>query len=633
MKKISIDFETYSECDIRKAGAYAYACHSTSEVLCMAWAVEDEAPKLWLPTSPPPQRLFDLLAQGAVLWAWNAPFEMAIWSHVLKWPDLPISQWSDTAALAAAQAYPRALGKCGDALGVHGDAAKDKRGKLLIQRCCKPYRGERVRDPNLYGELYDYCLQDVVAEREIRHRLRNLRGLESKIWQIDQLINWRGVALDRSSIENALFVIDAHTAKLNKRVFNLTSGFVDSTSSRAKAIMWAQTRGYTLASYDKAAILAALNDSECPADVKCFLEIRQSLSRSSTKKYAAMLQCLAPDNRVHQTLLYHGASTGRWAGRHLQPHNLPRPSISESEIDQAIVALKKREPTAIDGEVMDTLASCLRAMLIASDDCRFIAADYSSIEARVLAWLAGHDAVLKTFEDGKDLYKATASTMYSVDYDDVTSEQRFVGKVATLALGYQGGVRAFQKMAEAYGSTVTESQAQKIRDDWREANAPIVKMWGQTERAARSAISYKSEHAAARGSFKMVNGDLLFKLPSGRVLSFPGAKLQSGDRGLDIIYSGMNNHTHRWSDIKGYGGSFVQSITQAVARDILAEAILRLEDAGYPVVLHVHDEIVADVPNGHGSLAEFEKLMCQLPDWAHGIPITAAGYESRRYKK
>ena len=201
--------------------------------------------------------------------------------------------------------------------------------------------------------------------------------------------------------------------------------------------------------------------------------------------------------------------------------------------------------------------------------------------------------------------------MYRIKYDDVTKDQRFVGKVATLALGYQGGVRAFQKMAEVYGADVDENQALKIRNDWRDANAPIVKLWVSTERAARNAVSYKGNvYPAAKGDFKFVNGDLLFKLPSGRILSFPEAKLTQGDRGLDLVYSGMNNHTHRWGEIKAYGGSLVQSITQAVTRDLLAEAVLRLENHGYPVVLHVHDEIVADVPNEKGSLAEFEKLMC-----------------------
>ena len=629
---ISLDFETYSECDIFKAGAYAYADHASTEVLCMAWAVNNEPSELWTPDMPAPHRLLDLILQGATVWAWNSFFEMAIWNLVLKWEPVPIEQWRDTAALAAAQAYPRALGKCGEALGLDGDDAKSKRGKLLIQRLCKPYRGERVLDAGMYQELYDYCLQDVVAEREIRHRLRSLRGIEGEVWETDQAINWRGVRLDRESIVNGLAIIEKHSSAMNKRVEVLTGGVIDSTGSRAKAMLWCASQNYPLVKYDKAAIADALADDQCPPLVKEFLGIRQSLSRSSTKKYSAMLDCLGKDGRVHGCLMYHGASTGRWSGRHVNPQNLPRPTIDD--VDACIEEMKAQDPTAISGEPMEALASCLRGMLIASDDHRLIVSDYASIEARALAWLADHADVLQTFKDGKDIYKATASGMFNVPYDQIDYDQRFVGKVATLALGYQGGVRAFQKMSEAYGTEVSEVQALKIRNDWRDANAPIVQLWVDVEKAARNAISYLGQaYDAAKGTFRVVNGDLLFKLPSGRILSFPEASLTQGQRLMEINYKGMNNHTHRWGEIKAYGGSLVQSITQAVARDILAEAILRLEAANYPVVLHVHDEIVGDVPNDFGSLEEFERLMCVLPDWAAGMPVEAEGYESKRYRK
>ena len=630
---ISMDFETYSECDIRKSGAYGYADHPTTEVLCLAWAVNDDAPELWTPDQPPPQRLLALIqAGGAKVWAWNSFFEMCIWNLVLKWQEIPIEQWADTAALAAAQAYPRALGKCGEALGLDEDAAKSKRGKILIQRCCKPYRGKRVRDKALYQELYDYCLQDVVAEREIRNKLRDLRGSENDVWRTDQRINWRGVRLDKDSIENALDIIEKHGRTLNAKVYEITGGILNNTSSRAKSLQWILSQGYSMEGYDKPSVEAAIADDDCPENVREFLKIRQAMSKSSTKKYDSMKAVLGKDGRAHGILLYHGAATGRWAGRHFQPQNLPRPSIDD--VDAIIYQMKARDPDALDAEPMEAMSSCLRGMLIASQDNRLLCADYSSIEARALAWLADHNDVLEVFEGGKDIYKFTAATMYGIEYGEVDKDQRFVGKVATLALGYQGGVRAFQKMAEVYGADVDEKQALKIRNDWRDANDPIVKLWVTTERAARNAVSYKGNvYPAAKGEFKYVNGDLLFKLPSGRILSFPEAKLAEGDRGLDLIYSGMNNHTHRWGQIKAYGGSLVQSITQAVARDLLAEAVLRLEDRGYPVVLHVHDEIVADVPKDKGSLEEFEELMCVLPGWAKGIPVEAEGYESERYKK
>tara|TARA_A200000159_G_scaffold133039_1_gene130956 strand:- start:16905 stop:18803 length:1899 start_codon:yes stop_codon:yes gene_type:complete len=632
MKNISIDFETYSEADIFKYGAYAYADHPSTEVLCLAWAVDDQPPQLWTPKDPVPTELFEHIRKGATLWAWNSFFEMSIWSQVLHWKEVPIEQWRDTAALAAAQAYPRALGKCGEALGLEGDSAKDKRGKILIQRLCKPYRGERRKDPELLQELYDYCLQDVVAEREIRYKLRNLRGSEQKVWEIDQRINWRGVRLDRTAIYNALDIIDKHSFKLNKQVEEITNGFMDSTGSRAKAMQWCESEGYPLEGYDKAAISHALADEDCPRNIKKFLEIRQALSKSSTKKYDAMRSVLGKDGRARGVLMYHGAATGRWAGRHFQPQNLPRPTIDD--VDAVIYQMRARDPTQIEGEPMEALASCLRGMLIASEGNRLIVSDYSSIEARVLAWLADHQSVLEIFKNDKDIYKFTAANMYGIAYSEVDYDQRFVGKVATLALGYQGGVRAFQKMADVYGVQVSEDQALKIRNDWRDANTPIKTLWIDTERAARNAVSYKGkEFPAAKGAFKFINNDLLFKLPSGRILSFPEAKLMQGDRGMDLVYSGMNNHTHKWGDIKAYGGSLVQSITQAVARDILAEAVLRLEEAGYPVVLHVHDEIVADVPNEFGKLEHFEELMCVLPEWAKGLPVSAEGYESARYRK
>ena len=631
MTDISFDFETYSEADIYKTGAFAYADHETTRVLMVAWVVDDSEPYLWLEGQNPPQMLFDLIEKGANLWAWNAQFEMAIWHRTLHWPKTKIKQWNDTAALAAAQSYPRSLAKCGVALGLDEDQQKSKRGKLLIQRLCKPYRGKKLEDPVMFDELAEYCKQDVVAEREIRKRLRNLRGLEQDIFFCDLKINWRGVMLDRESIKSALAIIKKHTDFCNNKIKNLTDNKLDSTTSRAKACEWSETQNYNLKGYDKITVANAINDPACPKKVKQFLKIRQSLSKTSTKKFDAMLACIAKDGRAHGLLTYHGAATGRWVGRHFQPQNLPRPSVDN--VDEVIDLLKKEKPLDLPGDPMEALASCLRGMLTASQGNRLIVADYASIEARVLAWLAGAKDTLDVFIKGKDIYKATASSMFNVPYEKVTKQQRFIGKVATLALGYQGGVRAFQKMSDAYGVKVTESQALKIRNDWRDVNRDIVRLWSSVERAARNAISYGNEYPVCKGVFKMVNGDLLFKLASDRLLSFPSAKLVASDYGLEIIYKGVNNHTHKFGDIKAYGGFLVQSITQAVARDVLAEAVLRLEESKYPVVLHVHDEIIADVSKEYGSLADFINIMCQKPLWGEDLPIEADGYESYRYAK
>ena len=628
---ISIDFETYSEADIYKKGAFAYADDPTTKVLMVAWVIDEGEPKLWTQGQPPPTELFELVSKGAKLWAWNVQFEIAVWHRTLQWPKTKIVQWNDTAALAAAQAYPRALAKCGEALGLAEDQKKSKRGKLLIQRLCKPYRGKKLEDKQLLIELGDYCKQDVVAEREIRKRLRNLRGMEQEIFFCDLKINWRGVMLDKQSIKSALAIIEKHTKQCNEKIKTLTDNFLDTSTSRAKACEWAATQNYDLKGYDKLTVAQAIDDPTCPKKVKQFLKIRQSLSKTSTKKFDAMLACIAKDGRAHGLLSYHGAATGRWVGRHFQPQNLPRPSVDN--VEEIIKELQKENPLNLPGDPMEALASCLRGMLTASKGNRLMVADFASIEARVLAWLANAEQTLQIFKDKKDIYKATASSMFNVKYDEVTKQQRFIGKVATLALGYQGGVRAFQKMSTAYGVEVDESQALKVRNDWRDVNKDIVRLWANVERAARNAISYKDEYEVCKGVFKMVNGDLLFKLPSNRLLSFPAAELVPSKFGIDIVYKGVNNHTHKFGEIKAYGGFLVQSITQAVARDILAEAVLRLEKAKYPIVLHVHDEIIADVPKAHGTMYEFAKIMCENPIWAEGLPIEADGYEAFRYAK
>ena len=629
---VSIDFETYSESDIRSAGAWAYADHPSTEVLCLAWAVNDEPPELWTPGCTAPTKLFGLIERGAEVWAWNSFFELAIWQRVLMWPTIPIAQWNDTAALAAAQAYPRALGKCGDFMGMTGDAAKDKRGKYLIQRLCKPYRGKRVQDQDLLRELYDYCLQDVVAESQIRKRLRPLHPNERLVWEADQRMNLRGVKLDAANCEHAIEIIKKVETELNQEVFELTDGELASTSSRAKSLEWINRQGLAMDSYDKAAVTCAL-EGVCPPKVYRFLQIRQALSKSSTKKFQAMLACLGRDGRAHGTGMYHGAATGRWSGRHFQPQNLPRPIVDD--VDPIIDALRFRCPNQLAGEPMALLASCLRGMLIASKGRRLIVSDYSAIEARVLAWLADHETVLQSFRDGLDLYKVTASDMYGIPYRDVDKDQRFLGKVASLALGYQGGVKAFQKMAQNFGTVVDDEQALKIRDDWRAANRPIVKLWHEVERAAMNALYNGREEKVAGGAFFTYKPDLYFRLPSGRCLCFPRSS-HSPNRWPSngkLTYQGMNNFTHKWGAIETYGGSLVQSITQAVARDLLAHALLNIDAAGYDPIMTVHDEIVADTKINHGSLDEFNTLMCELPGWAKGLPVDVEGYEADRYRK
>jgi DNA polymerase len=315
----------------------------------------------------------------------------------------------------------------------------------------------------------------------------------------------------------------------------------------------------------------------------------------------------------------------------IQPQNLPRPK--HKNVDELIDSMPENFK-GLDVQPLDALTSCLRGMIVASPGNRLICADFSSIEARVLAWMADHGRVVMSFVDGKDIYRTTAAEMYSTPYSEITDEQRFLGKVATLALGYQGGVRAFTKMAEAYGAFIDQELALRIRDYWREANKPIVNLWAEFERSAKRSLWTDGLEKTKVGPFKVHKSELLFRLPSDRVLVWQNPRLEINEKGWEQLrYDGTDPRTRKWTTRDTYGGDLVQSVTQAIARDLLAEAVLRLEKAGYPVVMHIHDEIIADVPKGFGSLKEFIKIMCELPTWAKGLPMKADGFETQRYKK
>lgn len=636
MTAISIDFETYSECDIKTAGGYNYAAHPTTEVLCMAWAIDDEEPELWLPGEPFPLRLYNRLLARQDIWAWNASFERAVWHHqMLKHgaPEIRPDQWNDTAALAATLALPRALGQCAQVLGV--SEQKDTRGRYLIQRLCQPYRGERRRDQHLLDELYDYCKQDVRTERAVKRLLTPYKPMsdhERKVWLLDQAINWRGLGIDTGNVQNAISLIYQTAEKLNERVREISGGALPDCGSRQRVMAWSLSRGYRLAGYDKSAVLEALADPELPDDVRQVLEIRQTLGKASTSKYQAMLNLAADDQRARGVFFYHGAQTGRWAGRGFQPQNLPRPAFKDT--DNCIRLFRHRDVDAIEmlyGDPMVALSSCLRGMIVPGEDNRFLVADFNAIEARVLAWLADEQGPLDVFRSGDCIYCHAATGIYGRKITKKDADERQIGKVAILALGYQGGVGAFQTMAKAYRVVVEDEQADQIKVKWRKAHPKIVRFWYDLEAAATNAVKYRG-HAFEAGpiTFKC-HGDFLFaKLPSGRRLAYYKPTL-NGDKlefwGTDSRLGG------RWAKLSTYGGKLAENVTQAVARDLLADAMLRLEALGYWVVASIHDEVICEVRKGDGSLAEMEELMVQLPEWATGLPMAVEGFECERYRK
>jgi DNA polymerase len=637
---ISIDFETYSECDIKTAGGYNYAAHPSTEVICMAWAIDDdEEPQLWTPDQPFPDRLSQAVYSGAAdWWAWNAAFERAIWEHVLE-PrhDVAIpgpSHWNDTAALAATLALPRALGQCAQVL--HLTEQKDTRGRYLIQRLCQPYRGERRRDPELLDELYSYCKQDVETERAVKRHLTPYKPMsdrEREVWLLDQEINWRGLGIDAASVDHAINLIFRTAETLNARAQEISGGVLPDVGSRAKVMAWAQSRGYTLTGYDKSAVLEALADPALPDDVRRVLEIRQTMGKASTSKYAAM-QNLASDrdHRARGVFAYHGAQTGRWAGRGFQPQNLPRPAFGDT--DNCIKLFRHQDPDLIEalyGDPMAALSSCLRGMIVPAKGNRLLVSDFSAIEARVLAWLADEQGPLDVFRNGGDIYCHAATGIYGRKITPKDKDERQIGKVAVLALGYQGGVGAFQTMAKAYRVEIEDKAADEIKVKWRKAHPKIVRFWYALEAAATNAVRHKGHDFEAGPITFRVVGDFLFaKLPSGRRLAY--YQPRNGSDGLEF-WGTDSKLGGRWAQLNTYGGKLCENVTQAVARDLLAEAMLRLEANGYEVVASIHDEIICEMPKGVGDLATMEQLMCELPDWATGLPMDAEGFECERYRK
>ena len=674
--KVSFDFETYSECDLMKCGAWVYAEHPTTEALCMAYAYDNGAPHLWLPGDPLPD--FVTHPERYTLHAWNAFFEWCIWTLCLRWPETQHDQWYDTMAKAAAMALPLSLEKCGKALKMPSDLQKDKRGKYLIQRLCSPFRGKRNRDMVLLLEFYEYCKQDVVAERAIGDMLLPLCSSERALWVKDWEINIRGACIDLDAVNHARVIIDKETETLNTEVADITNGALLDVAKRDRVMVYCRDEhGFRLTGYAKDYLEKILQRDDVPPVVRRLLEIRQQTGKTSNAKYEALSRMTASDRRVHGLLQYHAAGTGRWGGRLFQPQNLPRPSFNDA--DTAVSLFHFRDPELLRllfDDPLEALSSSLRGMITPSPGNKFIVSDYNAIEGRVLAWLADEAHTLQDYRDGKDQYKVCATWMFNKPYDAITKDERQAGKPADLGLGYGGGISAFDQFAKVYqvdydrlsdnlrpNATNTEVEkaefsarmylqntdepmpahhaiaADLAKQKWRANRPATVEFWAALEQAALSAVREPgSRFDVGRITFMIPKGApdyLMCRLPSGRCLTYAKPTIKPGRFGNPALhYMGQNSVTKKWELQQTYGGKLGENATQAVARDLLADAIMRVEDAGYPVVLTVHDEIIADTPDrATYNVSDFNRLLCVLPEWASGLPVKAAGYEAHRYRK
>lgn len=671
---LHLDFETRSEVDITRSGAWRYSVDDSTSVLCLSyWLNPKRPPSLWLPGMPPPQDLFDAIQRRELCYAHNAFFERVIWRNVcvrkMGWPAVPNALWRCTAAVAAAHALPRRLGQVNLALGLPHDVQKDSDGIRLIGALCKPKARtkEEIRngvterrwnnDPVKLNRLYNYCKQDVRAEAALSQRLSPLNPFELRVWQADQRINERGVYVDTQAISRFREIVSKYERDQNAQLRKITQGKVKKATELDKLFTWLiDDLVLEVNNLDKAAVNTLLTCGWWtiePHHIEA-LEIRKSLGKASVAKLRAMERAVDPrDSRIRDTLMYHGAATGRWAGKIVQFQNVPRGKLSVDEIHQVIEYIKKPD-AALDNmpvfaDPMDIASSCLRSLVTAPPGRELIAADYSAIEARGVCWLADDLTGLAEFTGDRDVYKIMSSRIYDIPYEAVDDkEQRHLGKGTVLGCGYQMGIDKFRRTCVANGLHIDEKMAEKAVHAYRTARSKVVAMWWNQNQAAVDVVTKKKTEAICGKVRWFLEGDFLFcELPSKRRLAYYKPRFEKAraswskdDEGKTdwveaVTYMGVNGYTKKWERMSTYGGKLVENITQAVCRDIIAEAIVRIEEGPYPydIVLSVHDELVAEVDEDKGSLDEFIGLLTQLPKWAEGFPIKAEGWRGKRYRK
>lgn len=652
MWHLSIDIETYSSVDIKKAGLYKYVQSPDFEILLFAYSFSDDPNVTIIDLAKGeqvPAYVIQALADPRVIkHAYNAAFE---WYSLSKFWTTPLEQWRCTQIHGLYCGYPAGLGKVGEALGLPQDKRKMGVGTSLIRTFCVPIKkpvktnGYRARtlphhEPEKWELFKQYCIGDVVAEMEILRRLSvfPVPDQEWKLWQLDLRINARGIACDLQLVEGALAVNEQITSELMTEAVQLSG--LDNPKSVQQLKKWlSEEIGEEVEDLKKetvSGLIKTVDDSRA----KRVLEIRRELSKTSVKKYQAMKTVACEDGRVRGLLQFYGANrTGRWAGRLVQVHNLPKNKMETLEFARQLVRDRRVDMLKLMyGNVPDTLSQLIRTAFVAPDGKQLHVADFSAIEARVLAWLAGEQWRLDVFKGHGKIYEASASQMFGIPIEEIDKELRQRGKVSELALGYQGGKGALISMG-ALDMGLAEEELPEIVLRWRNANRRICDLWFAFEQAAIEVMETGQPVGVrgilfARESHHENNLDFFtIQLPNGRKLYYVEPRLAQNDFGKQALhYMGPDQETGKWALINTYGGKLVENIVQAIARDCLAVTLEKAEQAGYETVLHVHDElgIESDRPEDLDRVLE---IMAQPIDWAPGLPLSAAGFSTNFYMK
>lgn len=646
MANLSIDIETFSSVDLKRSGVYAYSASPDFEILLFGYAF-NEGPVQVIDLASgkelPAEVLEALRNPGVIKTAYNANFERTCLTAYLKQP-LPPAQWQCSMVHALSLGLPLGLEAVAKALKMKQQ--KDSTGKALIRYFstpCKPTKtnGGRTRnipehDPEKWEQYKAYNAQDVEVERELRKILNRypLPAKEWQSWQLDQRINDAGVLVDKQLVKNAIACDTAHQGDLFEEAQKITG--LENPNSVAQLKGWVEeATGTEIESLNKAAVKELKEETDC-STVKKVLGLRQRMAKTSVKKYEAMERALCPDGRVRGLFQFYGANrTGRWAGRLVQVQNLPRNSISDLDLARQIVKSGNFELLELlYDSAPGVLSQLIRTALVPAPGHRFIVADFSAIEARVIAWLAEERWRMDVFNSHGKIYEASAAHMFRIPIEEITKDSPFrqKGKIAELALGYGGSVGALKAMG-ALDMGLNEEELPELVSTWRETNPNITQFWWTVGNAAMKAVQEKTTVPVHHGiEFSYEAGGLFLRLPSGRRLCYVRPKIQPGKFGRPVItYEGTEQG--QWARIDTYGPKLVENIVQATARDCLAEAMLRLDAAGYRIVMHVHDEVVLEMPVNQGSLEEACEIMGQPLEWAPGLPLPADGFETEYYKK
>lgn len=648
MKKLSCDIETFSDVDLIRCGVYKYADSPNFEMLLFAYAVDDGDVHIIdiAGGEELPEEIIQAIKSDTVVkTAYNAQFERVCLSRYLKLPEgeyLNPQSWYCTAVQAAELALPLSLADVGSVLGL--ERQKMTEGKELIKYFCVPCKptksnGNRTRnrpchDINKWETFKKYCMRDVDVERQIADKLKMypISDEEHRLYVLDQIINDRGVLVDSELAEQAVKLNSIQTAVAVEQAYMITG--LENPNSVTQLKQWLKEKGVEIESLSKKSVKSLADETD--GDVSEMLKLRLLMAKTSVKKYEAVIRSVCSDNRVHGMMRFCGANrTGRWSGNILQPQNLPQNHLPDLTLARDIVKVGDFEMLdMMFGNVPNVLSELIRTVLIPKPNHRFIVADFSAIEARVLAWIAGEQWRIDTFKNGGDIYCASASKMFKVPVEKhgVNGELRQKGKISELACGYGGSVGALKNMG-AVEMGVQENELQGLINDWRNANPHIVRFWYEVGNAAMKAIKEKTTVPLGKLVFAYERGILFIRLPSGRRLSYIKPRIGTNRFGGDsITYMGINS-AKKWDRLETFGGKLTENIVQGTARDLLANALINAANAGYDTVFHVHDEIICEVPNGYGSVDELCKLMCIKPEWADGLPLNADGFECEYYKK